>query len=169
MKREPANTNKLINRKMDEKKIKPFNGKAIIIYLTVKAMDRKTLKQNYENACNAYLEAFCKKHGFDRADSYWIGDRTGEIADVADYCADMSTIIDDIELDVPEEEFLEWYDYCTEMHFLGAETAPNFRSWVKGCPRRSKEEIEELRRLHQNVADAKDMLEKLLRNKNIRS
>jgi len=126
-------------------------------------MDKKVLKQNYEKACNDYLDAFCVKHGFNRFDTYWIADRVGEIADIADYTVDMSTIIDDIELDAPEEEFLAWYDYCTEMHFLGAETTPNFRSWVKGCPRKTKEEIEELRQHHQKIVETKEELERLIK------
>ena len=27
-------------------------------------MDKEKLKKDYENACNAYLEAFCEKHEF---------------------------------------------------------------------------------------------------------
>lgn len=27
-------------------------------------MDKEKLKNDYENACNAYLKAFCEKHEF---------------------------------------------------------------------------------------------------------
>ena len=37
-------------------------------------MDNNLLKQQYIDACNAYLEAFCEKHGFDygEAANSWV-------------------------------------------------------------------------------------------------
>ena len=107
-------------------------------------MDKEILKSNYEKACNEYLKAFCEKHGFDFQDSYWIGDRIGEIADVCSYCVDMQTIVDDIDLEASEDEFLTWYYYCMLMRELDFKENPNFRSWIRGCPRKSEQEIEEL-------------------------
>lgn len=31
--------------------------------------DRELLRKNYEDACNAYLRAFCQKHGYDEDDA----------------------------------------------------------------------------------------------------
>ena len=121
-------------------------------------MNKDNLKKNYENVCNGYLVAFYKKHGFDFKDARWIADRPGEIAEVADYCVDMQTIIDDINLDAKEDEFIKWYDYCQEMQFLGAETTPNFMSWINGCPRKSESEIKHLKLLHKRVEELKNEL-----------
>ena len=121
-------------------------------------MNKEALKANYKNACDDYLEAFCEKHGFDRGNSRWIADRPGEIADVGDYCVDMQTIADDINLDAPEEEFFKWYDYTIEMGMLGALRIPNFRSWIKGCPRKSREEIDKLKALKQKIEELKKEL-----------
>ena len=46
----------------------------------------------------------------------------------------MQTIITDIELNAPEEEFIKWYDYNMRAHIFGFAT-PNFDSWLNGCPR----------------------------------
>lgn len=100
----------------------------------------------YTRGCTQYLALFCKKHGFSTCDTYWVGNEPGDVAIIGDYSADMRTIIDDLEMDAPEEEFIKWYDYCLEAHDLGIDS-PNFRSWVKGCPRIPEERLQRLRDL----------------------
>jgi len=121
-------------------------------------MDEETLKENYKKACDDYLNAFISKHEFDKNDSRWIADRPGEIADVFGYCVDMQTIVDDIDMDAPEDEFLKWYEYTVDMKLLGAETIPNFRSWVRNCPRHSPMKIEELKRHQKDIEKLKEEL-----------
>ena len=87
--------------------------KESINHLTPNAYEQITHRTNYENACNAYLKAFCQKHGFSEA--YWVADRVGEIADCNEsYTFDMSTIRTDIDEDAPEEQLLEWHSYTEE-------------------------------------------------------
>jgi hypothetical protein len=100
----------------------------------------------YRQVCNQYLALFCEKHGYDLHDAEWVGGEPGDIATIGDYYVGMRTIIDDLEMDAPEEEFIKWYDYCLEAHDLGI-TSPNFRSWVKGCPRIPEERLQRLRDL----------------------
>ena len=126
--------------------------------------DKYSLKQQYWNACDAYVFAFCEKHGYNFDDARWVSDRAGGIAEVCDYFVDMATIMDDIDLDVPEEEFVRWYDYTLELRSIGVQTLPNFRSWVKGCPRMSEQDIAELRALHQNVINAEKALKEAINN-----
>jgi len=115
-------------------------------------MDKETLKENYKKACDDYLDAFISKHGFDKNDSWWIADRPGEMAQLCDdYCVDMQTIVDDIEMDAPEDEFFKWYEYNLDMQPLKGTVIPNFRNWVAGCPRKSQEEIERLKELQQKI------------------
>lgn len=42
-------------------------------------LTREELRLNYNEACNAYLMAFCEKHGFDYADAArsWVGGDVG--------------------------------------------------------------------------------------------
>ena len=104
--------------------------------------------------CIEYLRLFCEKHEFDYEDAKdaWVGNEVGGVANVCDYFVGMNTIIADIELNAPEHEFIEWYDYCLEADEFGLDV-PNFKSWVKGCPRTPKETLEHLRKLKQELND----------------
>lgn len=104
-------------------------------------------KRIYEEGCNLYLRLFCEKHGYDAdsQDTWWVGNDVGGVAGIGDLYADMATIRADIDKDAPEEEFLKWYDYCTEAHCLGL-SSPNYVSWLMGCPRQY-DEMERIREL----------------------
>ena len=128
---------------------------------------KEQLKQNYEKAVNDYLCLFCKKHEFDYEDAKdsWVGNDVGGIVCCADYFADMQTILADIDTDAPEEQFDLWYDYCTELRMLGNSQTPNFNSWLKGCPRKTPEEIEALKAMQRKIDDLKQELEDMLNRK----
>ena len=107
-------------------------------------MNKEKLKKDYENACNAYLKAFCEKHefyGLDNPETFWIGDQVGGIANCGDFTFDMATIVTDIDKEAPEEELLKWYDYTVFTADLGI-TTPNFYSWLQGCPRLSQQQLD---------------------------
>jgi len=131
-------------------------------------METNNLSANYENACNDYLRAFCDKHGFDFEDAKtsWVAGEVGEVTCCADCYVDMRTIIADIEQDAPKEEFVKWYDYCLELHSFGATSTPNYKSWLRGCPRKSEAEMEELRTLHAKAEDARAVFLALLNRVN---
>jgi hypothetical protein len=71
--------------------------------------DRELLRKNYEDACNAYLRAFCQKHGYDEDDAVnsWAAGDVGGIASVGDEFVNMDTIIADIDMQAPETAFGE--------------------------------------------------------------
>lgn len=116
-------------------------------------MDKQQLKKNYENACNAYLKAFCEKHDFSIEDAFWVGDDVGGILNVGDMDFDMATIRTDIDEDAPEEELIKWYDYTVDaLHFKL--NVPNFHAWIHGCPRTSKEWFEEMRERRKSFENA---------------
>lgn len=99
-------------------------------------MNKVKLKKDYENACNAYLKAFCEKHefyGLDNPETFWIGDQVGGIANCGDFTFDMATIVTDIDKDAPEEELLKWYDYTIEASEFNL-PVPNLDHWLMGCP-----------------------------------
>ena len=123
---------------------------------------RKTLQSVYRAACDNYLHAFAKKHGFDTRDCSWVSDEPGGVASVGDYYIDMQTLKDDIDMDAPEEEFIKWYDYTSECAWLDLPDRCNFRSWVKGCPRYSEETFGRIRALRKNVESAQEMLRKAI-------
>lgn len=117
-------------------------------------MTKEHARAMYNLGCIEYLRLFCEKHGFDYEDTKdsWVGNEVGGVACVGDYFVDMGVIIADIEMDAPEHEFMEWYDYCLDANEFGL-VEPNFKSWVLGCPRSSKETLEHLRKLRQELND----------------
>lgn len=108
----------------------------------------------YNLGCIEYLRLFCEKHGFDYEDAKysWVGNEIGGITCVSDYFVDMGVIIADIEMNTTEHDFVEWYNYCLDANEFGL-VVPNFKSWVLGCPRSSKETLEHLRKLRQDLND----------------
>lgn len=127
-------------------------------------MNREQAKDLYNRGCNAYLQLFCEKHGYDYGDAKdsWVANEVGGIACINDYFVDMQTIIDDVDLPVTEDEFLKWYDYCLDAAEFGL-TTPNYKSWVNGCPRTSKESFDNLRAIKHNLERAIE-IERNLRN-----
>ena len=122
----------------------------------------KTLAEKYNDVCNEYVWQFCENYefsyceqDFDNVGVVWIGDFVFDL-DTIRYCVD-----NDLK---DEKELLEWYDYCSVVVDYPQIPKPNFRAWHMGCPRLDKEQIMEIRRLEQNVANSKQELEELIDN-----
>lgn len=125
--------------------------------------DNARLLQAYYGSCNALLEAFCEKHDFDYEDAKqsWVAGCVGEIVCCGDYYFNMDVIVTDLKEDAPEEELIKWYDYNTECSFFGINGC-NYHSWLKGCPKLSENEIEEIRQYQKIVEDAKKQLDECI-------
>lgn len=123
---------------------------------------RLELRENYEKACNAYLMAFCEKHGFDYADAAqsWVGEDVGGITLCADYYVGMPDIITDIDRDAPEEEYAKYYDYCLRVGSVanGELQTPNYESWLRGCPRLDEEQIARLEEFQSGIRNAEALM-----------
>ncbi len=120
----------------------------------------RRLRLNYNAACNAYLAAFCEKHGYDYEPDAWVGDDPGGIAEVGDMVVSMADILTDIDRDAPEEEYIKYYDYCMRVGSIcdGELVTPNYDSWLRGCPRIDKEQIARLDELRIGIRDAEALL-----------
>ena len=118
-------------------------------------MSKEKAREYFVKGCNEYLRLFCEKHDFDyeEAKDSWVGGSIGEITMCGDYYVAMPTIITDIEMDAPEDEFIKWYDYNLVAHEFGF-TTPNFESWLRGCPRVSEEAFKKLQGLKNDLDDA---------------
>lgn len=93
--------------------------------------DAKVCMGDYELSCDRLAELFCKKHGFGSLHgnpgfrSRWVEGRHGEVLATERRCRfDMSTIVDDICLDIPKKLLMIWYEY----HVNGGEM--DYRSWA---------------------------------------
>ena len=125
---------------------------------------RKIALNDYTKACNQLLRLFCAKHEYDYDPTGWVAGEPGGIASIGDYFVDMATIIADIKMEAPEEEFIRWYDYTLELGTIDPTIpAPNYEHWLRGCPRYSEERIASLRRSAQQVQEAKNRLDELIR------
>lgn len=118
-------------------------------------MSKETAREYFVKGCNEYLRLFCEKHDFDyeEAKESWVANCVGDVTCVGDIFVGMQTIITDIEMDAPEEEFIKWYDYNLIAHEFGFNT-PNFESWLRGCPRVSEETFNKLQGLKNDLDDA---------------
>lgn len=125
--------------------------------------NRKQLKENFDKACNDYLEAFCKKQGF--SSFYWVADRVGEIADCNEcFTFNFDDIRADIDTDAPAQEIVDWNDYCAEAELIGLAT-PDYRHWLQGCPRADKQTIDKLKEMRQELFDEIERINKELKKK----
>lgn len=84
-------------------------------------MDKNIIKQKYIDACNAYLEAFCEKHGFDydEAANSRVAGVVGGCCLLGNYCVPFNEMKIDIDMDAPKKEYWEYYDYFLESQELG--------------------------------------------------
>ena len=118
-------------------------------------MSKEKAKEYFEKGCNEYLRLFCEKHDFDyeEAKESWVANCVGDVTCVGDIFVGMQTIITDIEMDAPKEEFIKWYDYNLVANEFGF-TTPNFDHWLRGCPRVSDEAFKRLQEIKNDLDNA---------------
>lgn len=121
-------------------------------------------KQQFNDACNAYLEVFCEKHGFDygEAKNSWIANEVGGSCLLGDYCVTFWDMKVDIDMEAQKEEYWNYYEYSLEAHDLGL-ICPNYASWIRGCPRISEELRKSLREAKKRVYEAQKDFERILK------
>mgnify|MGYP006928562139 FL=1 len=121
----------------------------------------KELKQQFDEVCKAYLEAFIKRHNLSTAD--WIGQGVGEVVCVND---EFFLNFDDIRYDIDNadklhiNEIWNWTAYCQRLDFLECPKRINFQSWCKGAPKPYTDKmLDEIEGLHQAAVEAKKRLD----------
>ena len=111
-----------------------------------------TLKQEYEHICNRYLVEFANKYDLSLEPDAWVGGDVGTVAYVSDYYFGFDDIRRCVDEDVEWKDIIEWYDYTMEAVPLGFNNI-NLKSWLMGAPRASKEEIERIKSLRNEIDD----------------
>jgi len=124
-------------------------------------MTTNKLKQDYENACNAYLKTFVDKHDYEYDPDYWVGNSVGTVISIADYYVDMETIRIDIDRNAPVDEFVKWYDYSLRLGTLDCKGIPNYDNWLRKCPIKSEAEIKAIEEAHKQIEKLKKEFEKM--------
>lgn len=126
------------------------------------------IQKLYENACNNYARKFARKHElqFD----FWVADTPGTIAMFGDYYVDFGIIKYDIDNQVEQNKFTEYYDEMLEHAMLESNRKemisalkasklrpfPNYSNYVAGAPRPTQEELQDLK---DRIYRAKTLLE----------
>lgn len=129
----------------------------------MEANQRNELRQAYNDACNNYLKVWCEKHDLPMEDDPWVAQEPGGVAMIGDYFVDMQTILTDIDMNAPEKEWWEWYDYSVVTAEVGLPEKCNFKSWLMGCPRYSEEALARIAELRKSVNEAQAILEKAIK------
>ena len=114
---------------------------------------KQQLKEDWEKACNGYLVELLRMWELEAWYGYWIGNEEGSLYDYGDgmFTINMDNIIYCVLNDITHEQYMEWQEYCCEAAEFGFDT-PNLRSWIRGCPRTSKETFDKLRALKAELA-----------------
>lgn len=127
---------------------------------------KELMRERYENAVHEYCHAFCQKHGYHYDPDMWVGGRVGEIIEIADYFCDFVDIRYDIDNDIAEEMFVQWYDYSLELAMLDAGEGKiknvNYEHYCMGARPYSVEDIEALKEAKARVDEAKRALEECI-------
>ena len=127
----------------------------------------------YEDAINEIIKAFKEKQGLDTYEGYWIGNQIGEVYDFGDTMTfDFRDILIDLKEDAPKDEIFKWRDYMMRIwsinHMAGSMLLKdnNYRSWLKGCPRLTEEELNAVENKWKTFVDEIATLGKEMENKN---
>ena len=122
------------------------------------------LKEQWERACNAYLLELLNMFDWDARYGYWIGDDTGSLYAYGDcHFISMDDIRYCVDNGISYEEYSEYEEYNAAACSLGLDNI-NLRSWHNGCPRLSKEKIERLQNMKDELLKETERVKEELRN-----
>ena len=127
-------------------------------------MGKNKLRTAFDKAVANYVAALLEMYEWDAYYGYWVGDdNTGIYAYGDNHFINLANVVYIVDNDVPLDVLEEWEDYCLWAHEFN-QSIPNLDSWVKGCPRVSKEEMEALSKEKQEL---EEMAIKLRNNLNM--
>lgn len=117
-------------------------------------MNKQTLKENYENACNAYVKELEKMWDLGEDSGWWAADEVGGVYCFLDTEAlRMDELITCVEKKVSMDEYFKWSGYNDFARDFN-QNQISLESWLKGCPRLSDKEIAHLKKLRKEFDDA---------------
>ena len=96
----------------------------------------KLLKENYEKACNDYVQALLILWDLDGFYGDWIGKEVGCVYDYGDgmFTIDMQDIVYCVENGVTEQEYEDMLEYCCKCAEYNLPMI-KINAWHKGAPR----------------------------------
>lgn len=108
---------------------------------------KELLKENYNKACNDYVQALLSLWGLDGYYGSWIGEDIGGVYDYGDgtFTIGMQDIVYCVENGVAEEEYEEMLEYCVKCHEYNLPMI-NINAWHKGAPRYDFTKLDDLKK-----------------------
>lgn len=122
------------------------------------------VKKQYIKAVDEYMEIWCRKHSYTYNSQMWVGDDIGGIYMEGDMFVDFRDVRYDIDNNLSEKTFEEWYWYNRELDDYGSETYVALSSYSKGYRPYTEEQIEEIRKTHEKISELRRKLEELVKN-----
>jgi hypothetical protein len=116
---------------------------------------KRQLKEQWEKACNGYLCELLRMWELDEHYAEWIADEIGGTLDYGCgmFTLNMDEIIYCVDNDLKEAEVTTWQEYICDASEFGFDT-PNLRSWHRGCPRKTPQAFERLRKMKRELEAA---------------
>lgn len=145
-------------------------------------MENKSLKERFVSVATEYTEEFVKRHFVENEDGepvlpeyLWVGEEVGGTLYVNDCYFSFDEIRTAIDEDIETDVLTDWYFYCSRLLTLDENIpVPNLKSWARGCPRLSEEELcqmeveqRRIRRLQEDFRKEVDFLKGSLNRKNV--
>ena len=128
--------------------------------------DLENLRKNYDSIADEYMRQLLDLwSNHDKKDPYfsphygwWVNnDRTGVYCYGDDIFIDLPTAIYCVENEIMFKEFSEWQEYNTDMMSFGLDTV-SLPSWHEGAPRISKRELDNMKKMRQDLDDYVEMV-----------
>lgn len=124
---------------------------------------KTNLKKQWEDICNEYARIFCAKHSYSFDPDMWVANDPGSVIEVCDMFVGIDEIRYDIDNDIPEEYFAEWYWKGLEVYELTGKNYMNYPSFCKGAPDEwTKERLENIREAHKHIEEKRKELKQLI-------
>lgn len=107
------------------------------------------IKEQYKEVANKYLATFLDMFDWDSDNGFWINDDvfSGMYCYGTYYFIDYIDIMYIVNHNVAEPVFNEWYEYTLWASEFD-QPSPNIGAWVHGCPRATKDEMDEIERIY---------------------
>lgn len=109
------------------------------------------IRRMYEETVCLYVTMFNEKHRFEEYDpTMWVAGEIGGIICIGDMFVNFEDIRYDIDKDITDDVFCEWYWNSMECHEIGLDY-PNYKNYCKGAPTPEQETIDRVKELRKEL------------------